>query len=260
MYTPAEFETEVWKPIVYRGIDYTDRYEVSNLGRIRTLYYTTPYIRKQVVNSKSGYCECSLPVQGTKYHYTTVHRIVKEVFDPVPNMDKLEVNHIDECKTNNRLSNLEWMTSKENCNYGTRNERMGKKTSRPVLCLETRQLFRNQEEAAKCVSTDVGEMSQHLNKKRQCIKGKHFVRVEDYFDKTTELSENDIDYIINQNITLLNAKNHRIHAKILCVETGIVYKSQAEAAQALGIYQASISEVLNGKASIAGGYTWKRIQ
>lgn len=261
MYTQAELETEIWRPIVYRGIDYTGRYEVSNLGRIRTLCYTSePYIRQDVVNPKSGYCECNLPVQGTKYHYTTVHRIVKEVFDPVPNMDKLEVNHIDECKTNNRLSNLEWVTSKENCNYGSRNKRMGEKTSRPVLCLETRQVFRNQEEAAKYFNADVAAMSQHLNKKRQCVQNKHFVRIEDYFDRAAKLTEDNIDYIISQNARYINARKHYIRSKILCVETGVVYNSQSEAARAVGIYQASISEVLNGRASTAGGYTWKRIQ
>lgn len=38
---------------------------------------------------------------------------------------KATVNHKNEIKTDNRACNLEWLTSKENTNYGTRNQRAG---------------------------------------------------------------------------------------------------------------------------------------
>ena len=67
----------------------------------------------------------------------TVHRLVSLAF--IPNPDNLpEVNHKDECKTNNNVSNLEWCSKSYNINYGTRNERCGEKNlnrkdqSRPV--------------------------------------------------------------------------------------------------------------------------------
>ena len=42
-----------------------------------------------------------------------------------PTTDKtLEINHKDENKTNNCINNLEWVTHKDNCNHGTRNQRI----------------------------------------------------------------------------------------------------------------------------------------
>lgn len=54
-----------------------------------------------------------------------IHRLVALTF--IPNPDNLPiVNHIDECKSNNMISNLEWCTLVYNNAYGTRNKRISK--------------------------------------------------------------------------------------------------------------------------------------
>ena len=48
-------------------------------------------------------------------------------YNPVEEMDKLDVNHLDEDKSNNHIDNLQWITHKDNCNYGTRNQKISNK-------------------------------------------------------------------------------------------------------------------------------------
>ena len=124
-------EDEIWCPI--KG--YENLYEVSDQGRVKSLKFGKERILKPG-SDKDGYLIVGLCKNGEKKNLL-VHRLVAKTF--IPNPDNLpEVNHKDEDKTNNKVSNLEFCDSKYNNNYGTRNKRISEKMtngklSKPVL-------------------------------------------------------------------------------------------------------------------------------
>ena len=117
---------EIWKDIEgFEGL-----YQVSNLGRTKRLYKNDKEKILKPFSNKDGYLRVNLCKEG-KSKQSKVHRLVAKAF--IPNLDnKSQVNHRDENKSNNKVENLEWVTSKENINYGTRTERMAKSQSRPI--------------------------------------------------------------------------------------------------------------------------------
>lgn len=103
-----------------------EEYEVSDLGNIRSLNYNRTGETKLLKPGlgKRGYLNVLLRKNGKTKNFL-VHRLVVEAFiGPIPK--GLVVNHRNEDKRDNRLVNLEVITQKQNCNYGTRNERLAK--------------------------------------------------------------------------------------------------------------------------------------
>lgn len=101
---------ETWRDIKgYEGL-----YRVSNFGKIKSFYKNgKTKILKPVPNFK-GYERVTLcNRRGNKTIYS-VHRLVALAFIENPLL-KPEINHINGNKRDNRISNLEWVTGKENC-------------------------------------------------------------------------------------------------------------------------------------------------
>lgn len=106
---------EVWKPIT----GYELMYSVSNLGNIRN---DTTGLNLKPWKNWEGYLLVDLYSNGKATH-KSVHRLVAEAF--LGSKHGMQVNHKNEVKSDNRLGNLEWVTQKENINYGTGNYRKG---------------------------------------------------------------------------------------------------------------------------------------
>ena len=110
-------ENETW-------ISFANGYEVSNIGNVRSIdrvIKTARYpmnLKGRILRpaiDKKGYKRVAIMVDG-KLITLKVHRIVAKAF--IDNLNnKPQVNHIDGIKTNNHVSNLEWMNNSENVQH-----------------------------------------------------------------------------------------------------------------------------------------------
>lgn len=114
-------EKEIWKEIEEFG----GNYSVSSEGRVRSnglLKGKNSKVRiLKTELSKKGYLRVGLTKDGKQKKYL-VHRLVAIAFLDNPN-NLPDVNHKNECKTDNRLINLEWMSRRDNMNYGDRTKK-----------------------------------------------------------------------------------------------------------------------------------------
>lgn len=78
-----------------------------------------------------GYCRVNLCKDRVVKH-KKIHRLVAETFLKNPNNYPI-INHRDENKLNNCVDNLEYCTHKYNVNFGTRNDRAGKKIAKALI-------------------------------------------------------------------------------------------------------------------------------
>ena len=135
---------EIWKPIP----GYEDLYEVSNKGQIRSICkrYKNKGNLKQRPNNK-GYMYVTLCRKGDQ-KTVNVHRLVALTFIENPNNLPC-INHKDENKTNNHVSNLEWCSYYYNNTYGHRLIKSAAKRSIPVMCVETKIIYSSATDAQR---------------------------------------------------------------------------------------------------------------
>lgn len=159
---------EIWKEVKY----FEDYYEVSNMGRVRSIDRYVEHKRHGVVLRKGnilkqytdsgGYKYVNLHKDGKRKIYL-VHRLVADAFIPNPNNYPC-VNHKDENKTNNRVDNLEFCTQKYNTNYGTCIQRRAEKKSKPVLQYTKDGKFVNEYPSMIEAERHTGIFSVHISK------------------------------------------------------------------------------------------------
>ena len=170
--------SEEWRDVVgYEGL-----YRVSDQGRVKSLERKVPKrngertVKERILKpamDKGGYLRVGL-CDGKKRKTFKLHRLVCEAFHENPD-NKPQVNHINEIKTDNRASNLGWATARENSNFGTRNERIGKKSaitkSKPIaqytLNGKLLKVWPSLKEAKRGTGFSQGNVSQVANGKRK---------------------------------------------------------------------------------------------
>lgn len=64
-------------------------------------------------NRGNGYLSVHINLGDGCKHYS-IHRLILETFNPIPDVDLFHVDHIDKNKQNNRLENLRWVNANEN--------------------------------------------------------------------------------------------------------------------------------------------------
>ena len=168
----------IWKPV----LNYEGLYEVSNYGQIKSLnwyshkgleHLLTPQI------TKKGYYRIVLYKDKVVKSYA-MHRLVFEAFNGVI-PEKMQINHKNEIKTDNRLENLEVCDGFYNNNYGTKCQRLSEKLknhpniSRPILQYDKSKNFIKEypsmAEAARIVKGKLQNIYQCANGKRKSAYG-----------------------------------------------------------------------------------------
>lgn len=100
---------------IWRDIDgYEGRYQISNLGNVKSLRYAGGNTARNLVPkcNNSGRLWVEL-IDGKRKKCMLIHRLVAIAF--IPNPDNLpQINHIDENPKNNVVDNLEWCTALDN--------------------------------------------------------------------------------------------------------------------------------------------------
>lgn len=205
-----DLEGEIWK-----SIDGFPDYEVSSLGRVKSL-------RRKIILKQSfdrdGYCKVDLNGKTRR-----VSRLVALNFihnDDVEN--KVQVNHLNEIITDNRIENLEWISIKDNNNYGTHVKRI----------IETKR--RN------------GPTEKETNARRRNLeKAYEASRATNY-----EGSKKTLDRVRH-----LGAK--AVMKRVYCEETGLIYESIKQASDCTGKEVTRIGKCCNGKCEHTGGYHFR---
>lgn len=172
---------EEWRPIVgYEGL-----YEVSNLGRVRSLkrYSTKGKVISLYESRHNGYVYVTLSKHSV-HRTKRVHKLVLQAFCPIHDKEKNQIDHIDGDKKNNVLTNLEWVTGSENMKRAFANGQE-KVDGRKVIDLDTLEVFESATAAAKSAGSDkCVAILRVCNGKRSQYRNRHFAFYEDYINGT----------------------------------------------------------------------------
>ena len=179
---------------VYKLVKDYDKYSISNFGNVKNNFNN----KLLKIQKSSGYSTIGLN-QNNKRNALLIHRLVAQAFIPNPE-NKLTVNHINHDKYDNRVTNLEWNTQKEQNehNYKTETKKRTTTRARSVACFdkitnEKLMEFRTMSEASewlyakgtsKCIDSCLAGIRHSINLNNMC---------HGYVWKYTDLDCKDLD-------------------------------------------------------------------
>lgn len=171
-------ENEIWKPLV----GYETEYLISSYGRLKSIKHGKSIMLKPHINTRNGYVYYLVSKNG-KSKNSRAHRLVALTFIPTSNT-KLQVNHKDGNKTNNRVDNLEWCTQSENMIHAYK---MGLEKPRglKVIRLDDGKIFETATEAVLAVGGRLSNLVLRVCRgERSHYREQHFAFYDDYINGT----------------------------------------------------------------------------
>lgn len=211
---------EEWKPIKgYEGL-----YEVSNMGRVKSLHHGKERILRTPDNLR-GYKSVWLAKQTIR-EVKRVHRLVAEAFIPNP-MNLPVVNHLDGDKHNNCISNLEWCTSRENTNHAIKTGLMKSRFApKQIMAYKGDKLvgtFGSIGECANKLNCDIRNISGVIHGRRKTHHGFSFKLVNDDDLSLGSFRDCAIKVMAIKGAKIIKAKSYYELAKQLGVLCSSVY-------------------------------------
>jgi hypothetical protein len=254
-------EGEIWKPVVgYEGF-----YEVSNLGRIKSLERT--FICGREYARKVTYHECIIKQYKNVHGYLIigasngvdkikqckVHRLVGEAFLPNPENMPI-INHINSVKDDNRVENLEWTTSKGNrihaIKYGNVTFKTGSEhpQSKTVYQYNLNGELVGEYDSIASAAKSTGYSSSHIGKNCNRIYDFYKDYVFSYEPTPKEYFNRTFEKRIRREKELIK---YDLDGKEICR-----YKSPIYAAESIGGSRSNIHYAALGRFKTAYGYRW----
>ena len=133
---------------------YEGLYSVTTCGKVWS-WKTNKFLKPK--KEHNGYLRVTLIDEAGNCKMWFVHRLVAMTY--IPNPENLpQVNHIDESKTNNCLQNLEWCTAQYNMEYSH---------SKPIQCVETGEVFKSTNDAARKLNLHHSSITRVLKGRRK---------------------------------------------------------------------------------------------
>lgn len=150
-------QIQIWKAIP----GYEGQYEISNSGLVMRIYKNK--VKSKILSTRinnCGYVEVRLS-KNSKTITKFIHNLLAQTFIPNVN-NRLEVNHINGIKTDNHLSNLEWVTHSENMIHAYKSCLL-KKLSKPVIDRCNDKEYQSAKEASLIYGINYYTLKNYLN-------------------------------------------------------------------------------------------------